>query len=98
MENAPQSGTSLFIPFTERLRWGSHLTRKEEGRSAMKDLTGKPIGKRPLGRPKRRWKDNIRMELKEIGINTRNWNDSAQDGETFANKNIKYILTALFLF
>jgi hypothetical protein len=36
-------------------------------------------GKRPLGRPRRRWEDNIRMDLKEIGINTRNWVNSAQD-------------------
>ena len=51
----------------------------EEGRSAFKNLTGKPTGNRPLGRPRRRWKDNIRMDLKEIGIKTRNWVDSAQD-------------------
>ena len=44
----------------------------EEGRSAFKILTGKPTGKRPLGRPRRRCVDNIRMDLKEIGINTRN--------------------------
>ena len=50
-----------------------------EGVSAFKILTGKPTEKRPLGRHKRRWEDNIRMELKEIGINTRNWVDSAQD-------------------
>ena len=50
---------------------------QEEGRSAFKILTGKPTGKRPLGRP--RWKDNIRMDLKEIGINTRNWIGSVQD-------------------
>ena len=40
----------------------------EEDRSAFKILTGKPTGKRPLGRPRRRWKDNIRMDLVEIGI------------------------------
>ena len=51
----------------------------EEGRSAFKTLTGKPTGKRPLGRPRRRCEDNIRMDLKEIGFNTRNWVDSAQD-------------------
>ena len=50
----------------------------EEGRSAFKILTGKPTGKRPLGRPRRRWEDYIRMDLKEIGINTRNWVDPAQ--------------------
>jgi hypothetical protein len=42
----------------------------EEGRSVFKILTGKPIEKIPLGRPRRRWKDNISMDLKEIGINT----------------------------
>jgi len=47
--------------------------------SAFRILTGKPTGKRPLGRPRRRWGDNIRMDLKEISINSRNWVDSAQD-------------------
>ena len=42
----------------------------EEGRSAFKMLTGKPTGKRPLGRPRRRWEDNIRMDFKEIAFNT----------------------------
>ena len=51
----------------------------EEGRSAFKILTGTPTGKRPLGRPKHRWEDNIRVDLKESGINTRNWIDFAQD-------------------
>ena len=51
----------------------------EEGRSAFKILTGKPTGKRPLGRPRRRWEHNIRMDLEEIGINEGNWVDSAQD-------------------
>ena len=51
----------------------------EEGRSTFKILAGKPIGKRPLGRPRRRWEDNIRMDLDEIGINAGNWVDSAQD-------------------
>ena len=51
----------------------------EEDRSAFKILTGKPTGNRPLGRPRRRWEENIRMDLKKIGINTRNWVDSAQD-------------------
>ena len=42
-------------------------------------LTGTPTGKRPLGRPRRRWEDNIRTVLEEIGIDTKNWIDSAQD-------------------
>ena len=48
----------------------------EKSRSAFKIL---PAGKRPLGRPKRRWEDNIKMDLKEMDINTRNCVDSAQD-------------------
>ena len=44
----------------------------------LKILTGKPTGKRPLGRPRHRWEDNIRMDLEGIGINTRSWVDSAQ--------------------
>ena len=51
----------------------------EEGRSAFKILTGKPTGKRALGRARRRWEDNIRMDLKEIGINTRNGVNLVQD-------------------
>ena len=51
----------------------------EEDRSAFKILADKPAAKRPLRRPRRRWEDNIRMDLKETGINTRNWVDSAQN-------------------
>ena len=54
---------------SRRLRWAGHVARMEEGRSAFKILTGKPTGKRPLGRPRRRWEDNIRMDLEEMGIN-----------------------------
>ena len=44
----------------------------EVGRHAFKNLTGKPVGKRLLGRPRRRWEDNIGLNLQEVGINTRN--------------------------
>ena len=50
-----------------------------EGRRAFKILTDKPIGMRPLGRSRRRWRDNIRMNLKEIVTNARNWVDMNQD-------------------
>ena len=60
---------------SRRLRWAGHVARKEEGRSAFKVLTGKPTGKRPLGRPRRRWEDNIRMDVEEIGISAGNWVD-----------------------
>ena len=64
---------------SRRLRWAGHVARMEESGSAFKILTGKPTGKRPLGRPRRRWEDTIRMDLEEIGISTGNWVDSPQD-------------------
>ena len=51
----------------------------QEDRSVLKILTAKPTEKRYSGRRRRRWEDNIRMYFKEIGMNTRNWVDSAQD-------------------
>ena len=54
---------------SSRLRWAGHITRMEDGRSAFKILTGKPSGKRRLGKPRRSSEDNIRMDLEEICIN-----------------------------
>ena len=51
----------------------------EKGRCAFKILTDNPTGKRPLGRPSRRWEHNIRKDLEEIGINAGNWVYSGQD-------------------
>ena len=62
-----------------RLRWAGHVARMEECRSAFKILTGTPSGKRPLRRPSPRWEDNIRTDIKEMTIITRNGVDSAQD-------------------
>ena len=55
-----------------RLRWAGHVARMDEGRSTFKILTGKHTGKRPMRRPRRRWEDNIRMDLEEIDINAGN--------------------------
>ena len=57
------------------MRWADHVARKDESRSAFKILIYRPTRKRPLGRPKSRCEDNIRMDLKETGVNTRNWVD-----------------------
>jgi hypothetical protein len=62
-----------------KIEIGIHVTRMEEGRSTFKILTDTPTGKRLLGRPSRREEDNFRMDLKVIGINTRNSVDPAQD-------------------
>jgi hypothetical protein len=64
---------------SRRLKWAGHVARMEESRSVFKILTGKPTRKRPLGRPRCRWEDDIRMDLEEIVINTGNSVDSTQD-------------------
>ena len=50
----------------------------EEGRGVQKVLVGKPVGKRPLGRLRRRWEDNIKMDLQEMGCGSVNWFELAQ--------------------
>jgi hypothetical protein len=52
---------------SRRLRWAGHVARMGERRGAYKALVGKPEGRRPLGRPRRRWEDNIKMDLREVG-------------------------------
>ena len=54
---------------------GGHVARMEDSRNVFISLTGKSVGKRPLGRPRHRWEDSIRMHLKEIDINTWDWID-----------------------
>ena len=53
------------------------MTRMEEGRGVHKVLVGKPEGKRPLGRPRRRWEDNIKMDLQEMGRGCGDWMELA---------------------
>ena len=52
---------------SRRMRWAGHVARMGEERGVYRVLVGKPEGKRPLGRPRRRWVDNIRMDLQEVG-------------------------------
>ena len=52
---------------SRRMRWAGHVARMEEGRGVQKVLVGKPEGKRALGIPRRRWEDNIKMDLQEVG-------------------------------
>ncbi|KAJ4444920.1 hypothetical protein ANN_06719 [Periplaneta americana] len=63
----------------ERLRWAGHVARMGESRNAYRVLVGRPAGKRPLGRPRRRWEDNIKMDLREVGYDGRDWINLAQD-------------------
>jgi len=62
-----------------RMRWAGHVARMGEERELYRVLVGKPEGKRPLGRPRRRWVDNIRMDLQEVGCGFIDWIGLAQD-------------------
>jgi hypothetical protein len=52
---------------SRRVRWAGHVARMGEGRSSYRILVGRPKGRRPLERPRRRWEDNIKMDLQEVG-------------------------------
>ena len=58
---------------SRRMRWVGHVARMGEERGVCRVLVGKPEGKRPLGRPRRRWVDNIRMDLQEVGCGYMDW-------------------------
>jgi hypothetical protein len=62
-----------------RMRWGGHVARMGEKRNAYKILMGEPEGKRPVGRPRRRSADDIKMDLREIGFGGTDWIDPTQD-------------------
>ena len=64
---------------SRRMRWAGHVARMGEERGVYTVLVGKPKGKRPLGRPRRRWVDNIRMDLQEAGCGYVDWIGLAQD-------------------
>ena len=55
------------LVISRRMRWAGHVARMWEDRGVHRALGGKPEGKRPLGRPRRRWEDNIKMDLQEVG-------------------------------
>jgi hypothetical protein len=64
---------------SRRMRWAGHVARMGEGKGVYRVLVGRPKGKRPLGRPRRRWEDNTKIDLREIGIYGVNWIRLAQD-------------------
>ena len=80
---------SVFSPNTVRVvksrrkRWAGHVARMVEGRGVHKVLVGKPEGKRPFGRPRRRWKHNIKMDLEEVGRGCGDWMELAQDRDSW---------------
>ena len=64
---------------SRRMRWAGHVARMGEERGVYMVLVGKPEGRRPLGRPRRRWAENIRMDLQEVGCVCMDWIGLAQD-------------------
>ena len=64
---------------SRRMKWAGHVARMGEERGPYRVLVGKPEGKRPMGRPRRRWVDNIRMDLQEVGSGYVDWIGLAQD-------------------
>jgi hypothetical protein len=69
----------IMMNFTTCMRWAGHVARMGEGRGIYMVLVGRLERKRPLGRPRRRWENNIKMDLREIGIDGANWIHLAED-------------------
>jgi len=62
-----------------RMRWAGNIAPMGERRGVYRDLVGKPEGQRPLGRPRRRWEDNIKMDLQEVGCGGMDWIELGED-------------------
>jgi hypothetical protein len=79
LHNLYSSPNVVRVIKSRRMRWAGHVARMEEGRGVYRVLVGRPESKRPLGRRRGRWEDNIKMDLKESGIDGTNWIQLAQD-------------------
>jgi hypothetical protein len=64
---------------SRKMRWAGHVVRMGEGRGVYRILVGRPEGRRPLCRPRRRWEDNVKLNLREIGIDGPKWIRLTQD-------------------
>jgi hypothetical protein len=80
LHNLYSSPNIIMAIKSRRMRWAGHVARMGKGRGFCRILVGRPEGNIPLGKPRRRWEDNIKMDLREIGIDGANWIRLAQDG------------------
>jgi hypothetical protein len=78
LHNLYSSPNILRVIKSTRMRWAGHVAHMGEGRGVYRVLVGRPEGKRPLGRPRCRWDDNINMDPRKIGIDSVNWIRLAQ--------------------
>jgi hypothetical protein len=79
LHNLYSSPSIIRMLKSRRMRWAGHVARKGDKRNAYRILVGNPEEKRPLGRPRCRWVNNIKMDLREIGWDGMDWIDLAQD-------------------
>jgi hypothetical protein len=79
LRNLYSSPSVIRMKKSRRMRWAGNVARMETKMNACRILVGKPEGKRPLGRSRRRWVNNIKMDLREIGWDGMDWIDLAQD-------------------
>ena len=77
--NKFMSEGSVRVVKSRRMRWAGHVARMEEDRGVHRVLVEKPEGRRSLGRPRRRWEDNIKMDIQEVGGGRGDWMELAQD-------------------
>ena len=75
------------------LKWAGHVAGTEQFRNAYRVLVGKPESKRPLGRPRHRWEDNIEMDLREVGCDPRDWIALAEDRDQWR----AYVMVVMIL-
>jgi len=83
LNNLYSSPNIVRVIKSRRMRWAGHVARMREGRGVHRVLVEKPEGRRPLGRPTRRWEDNIRMYLREVGCGCVDWMELAQDRDSW---------------
>jgi hypothetical protein len=79
IHNLYSSPNTIRMIKSKRMRWAGHVAQMGETRNAYRILVGKPEGKRPLGRPRRRWVDNIKMDLRKREWDGVDWIELAQD-------------------